>query len=217
MNKVTKAELAKQFGVNQSRINALLSTSKTGKPPKLIETEDGFIDLDDPYNQAYLAERKITVPKYTGNSEEIEAVDEVITIEDEQLLSIENGQELDFSKIRSKKAAELCLSLIKVSKAQKENQLLEIELQEKLKKVIDTEVLTQLLMRSYGFLLENLKSKPMKIIGKLRQIILSGENTNNEDVKFLIDEYSSICQDALKETKKAMIDFYGKESETGTS
>lgn len=217
MNKVTKAELAKQFGVNQSRINALLSTSKTGKPPKLIETEDGFIDLDDPYNQAYLAERKITVPKYTGNSEEIEAVDEVITIEDEQLLSIENGQELDFSKIRSKKAAELCLSLIKVSKAQKENQLLEIELQEKLKKVIDTEVLTQLLMRSYGFLLENLKSKPMKIIGKLRQIILSGENTNNEDVKFLIDEYSSICQDALKETKKAMIDFYGNESETRTS
>lgn len=217
MNKITKAELAKQFGVNQSRINALLSTSKTGKPPKLIETEDGFIDLDDPYNQAYLAERKITVPKYTGNSEEIDAVDEVITIEDEQLLSIENGQDLDFSKIRSKKAAELCLSLIKVSKAQKENQLLEIELQEKLKKVIDTEVLTQLLMRSYGFLLENLKSKPMKIIGKLRQIILSGENTNNEDVKFLIDEYSSICQDALNETKKAMIDFYGTESEASTS
>ena len=43
MNKITKAELARRFNVNQSRINALLS----GENPKIRETEDGYIDLDD--------------------------------------------------------------------------------------------------------------------------------------------------------------------------
>lgn len=62
MNKVTKAELARRFGVNQSRINALLN----GENPKLIETDDGFIDLDDAHNRAYIKTREITVPKYTG-------------------------------------------------------------------------------------------------------------------------------------------------------
>ena len=138
MNKITKAELARRFNVNQSRINALLS----GENPKIRETEDGYIDLDDEFNKKYIEERKTTVPKYTGSSEKTE---EEISIDDEQLNLIENGGELDFSKITTKKSAELSLALIKVSKAQKENQLLEIALQEKLKKIIETDILSQVI------------------------------------------------------------------------
>ncbi len=204
MNKITKAELARRFNVNQSRINALLS----GENPKIRETEDGYIDLDDEFNKKYIEERKTTVPKYTGSSEKTE---EEISIDDEQLNLIENGGELDFSKITTKKSAELSLALIKVSKAQKENQLLEIALQEKLKKIIETDILSQVITRSYGYLLENIKSKPLKIIENLRQIILSGNYTNNEDVKFLVKEYSSIYEDALKETEKVMLEIYATE------
>lgn len=204
MNKITKAELARRFNVNQSRINALLS----GENPKIRETEDGYIDLDDEFNKKYIEERKTTVPKYTGSSEKTE---EEISIDDEQLNLIENGGELDFSKITTKKSAELSLALIKVSKAQKENQLLEIALQEKLKKIIETDILSQVITRSYGFLLENIKSKPLKIIENLRQIILSGNYSNNEDVKFLVKEYSSIYEDALKETEKVMLEIYATE------
>ena len=50
MNKITKAELARRFNVNQSRINALLS----GENPKIRETEDGYIDLDDEFNKKYI-------------------------------------------------------------------------------------------------------------------------------------------------------------------
>ncbi len=204
MNKITKAELARRFNVNQSRINALLS----GENPKIRETEDGYIDLDDEFNKKYIEERKTTVPKYTGSSEKTE---EEISIDDEQLNLIEIGGELDFSKITTKKSAELSLALIKVSKAQKENQLLEIALQEKLKKIIETDILSQVITRSYGYLLENIKSKPLKIIENLRQIILSGNYTNNEDVKFLVKEYSSIYEDALKETEKVMLEIYATE------
>lgn len=210
MNKITKAELARKFNVNQSRINALLS----GENPKIRETEDGYIDLDDEFNKKYIEERKTTVPKYTGSSEKTE---EEISIDDEQLKLIENGGELDFSKITTKKSAELSLALIKVSKAQKENQLLEIALQEKLKKIIEIDILSQVITRSYGFLLENIKSKPLKIIENLRQIILSGTYSNNEDVKFLVKEYSSIYEDALKETEKVMSEIYATEVKDTTN
>ena len=82
-----------------------------------------YTQIHTNFNKKYIEERKTTVPKYTGSSEKTE---EEISIDDEQLNLIENGGELDFSKITTKKSAELSLALIKVSKAQKENQLLEM-------------------------------------------------------------------------------------------
>lgn len=198
--------------VNTSRICNLVTLKQ------MEETSDGKIDLDSEKNSEYLKSREVNVPKYSGKSEENEEQNKNSNpIDAVQLDLIENGGELDLSKITNKKDAELSLSLIKLSKEQKTNQLLAIKLQEKAKQVVSTEVLEKVIQTSFRFFYEGLERRPAQIIDKLRGIILSGQYENNEDLKFLKETYKNLYIDALNQAKKAMSDFYGDEFKVGAS
>ena len=167
MNKITKAELARRFNVNQSRINALLND-------KIFETEDGLIDLDDARNQEYIELRKKTVPKYTGIPLKEELIDSD-DVEDEKLVKencSQNNNDILYEQ--------------KVFKYQQENELLRIKLLKEKKELIDTKLLQQILMQSYEYFFNLLMEVPYDIIDELRDIILTNSNQNNEDLHFLI-------------------------------
>lgn len=202
MNKVTKAELARQFNVNQSRINALLS----GEKPKLVETADGFIDLDNPQNKAYIKTREITVPKYTGIG-----IDNSLQDEDEDVYTNVKADNLP-----TKKDLETKLIEIKISKEEKANRLLELNLDKELKRVVDVEILQQILTKSYEYFYRLLQDKPRQQIDKLRHIILSGENKNDEDVQLWVDTNITTYKEGLEQTRKAMLSLYELEDGKGT-
>lgn len=190
MNKITKAELARRFNVNQSRINALLNE-------KIFETEDGFIDLDDARNQKYIELRKKTVPKYTGvpSKEELTDIDD---IEDEKLSNtkaVQNNEDILYEQ--------------KVFKYQQENELLKIKLLKEKKELIDTKLLQQILMQSYEYFFNLLMEVPYDIIDELRDIILTNSNQNNEDLQLLIKaNKEKIYIKGLEATRKAIKSIY---------
>lgn len=181
---ITKAGLARLFGVNQSRINALLNENK------IVETKDGKIDLDNPINKAYIEERKTTVPKYTGQD------------------ATDNNESNFVNTVNSKKDLDVQLLEIKIEKEKKADRLMQLSLDKALKNVVDTELLQAILTKSYEYFYRGLLDKPKQIIEKLRHIILSGENTQDEDVQLLIDSYVSVYKDGLEQTRKTMLALY---------
>lgn len=189
MNKITKAELARRFNVNQSRINALLS----GKNPKLIETEDGLIDLDNPYNQKYIEERRISVPKYTG-----------IPLQDEQIDDEGSDEETNSPDALSKDP----LYAQKVLKYEKENELLSIRIRKEKKELVETEVLNRILMQSYEIFNNMLMESPHNIIEQIRDIILTDSYSNNEDLELLLKTNRDIYIKGLEKTRVAIKAFY---------
>lgn len=189
MNKITKAELARRFNVNQSRINALLS----GKNPKLIETEDGLIDLDNPYNQKYIEERRISVPKYTG-----------IPLQDEQIDDEGSDEETNRPDAHLKDP----LYAQKVLKYEKENELLSIRIRKEKKELVETEVLNRILMQSYEIFNNMLMESPHNIIEQIRDIILTDSYSNNEDLELLLKTNRDIYIKGLEKTRVAIKAFY---------
>ena len=189
MNKITKAELARRFNVNQSRINALLS----GKNPKLIETEDGLIDLDNPYNQKYIEERRISVPKYTG-----------IPLQDEQIDDEGSDEETNSPDAHLKDP----LYAQKVLKYEKENELLSIRIRKEKKELVETEVLNRILMQSYEIFNNMLMESPHNIIEQIRDIILTDSYSNNEDLELLLKTNRDIYIKGLEKTRVAIKAFY---------
>ena len=189
MNIITKAELARRFKVNQSRINALLNDKK------VYETEDGLIDLDDPRNQAYIEERKLTVPKYTGipTKDELQTEDD---IEDEKLIKIIGAGKND------------PLYQEKVQKYKKENVLLDLKIAAAKKEVVETEVLNKIIMQSYEIFHNLLLEAPLQIIDKIRNLILTGQHQNDSDLKIMISKNEEIYKNGLEQTRKALKRFY---------
>lgn len=186
MNKITKAELARLFNVNQSRINALLNEKQ------IVETDDGFIDLDDPHNQNCIERRKTTVPKYTGVPTKEELID---ADETEDKKSSEENKDPLYDE--------------KVAKYKKENELLELRLKKEKRDLIDTKQLNQILMRSYEIFFNLLMETPYNIIDELRDIILTNSNKNNEDLQLLIKtNKEDIYIKGLEETRKAIKSIY---------
>lgn len=195
MKLISKSELAKLFNVNPSRITALLEEEK------LVATPEGKIDLDDPINQLYIETRKETVPKFTGvKIQKDEFSDEEIAEVDKTLSAT--------GKYKSKKEAELALLNEKILKEKKTNLFLDLKLAKEEKKVIETELLNKILIQIFSTFFKNLQSKPYQIIEKLRDIILTGEFKNNEDVKLLCEELNELYKDAVEESRKAMQKFY---------
>lgn len=189
MNIITKAELARRFKVNQSRINALLNDKK------VYETEDGLIDLDDPRNQAYIEERKLTVPKYTGipTKDELQTEDD---IEDEKLVKIIGAGKND------------PLYQEKVQKYKKENVLLDLKIAAAKKEVVETEVLNKIIMQSYEIFHNLLLEAPLQIIDEIRNLILTGQHQNDLDLKIMISKNEEIYKNGLEQARKALKRFY---------
>lgn len=189
MNIITKAELARRFKVNQSRINALLNDKK------VYETEDGLIDLDDPRNQAYIEERKLTVPKYTGipTKDELQTEDD---IEDEKLVKIIGAAKND------------PLYQEKVQKYKKENVLLDLKIAAAKKEVVETEVLNKIIMQSYEIFHNLLLEAPLQIIDEIRNLILTGQHQNDLDLKIMISKNEEIYKNGLEQARKALKRFY---------
>lgn len=189
MNKITKAELARRFKVNQSRINALLNDKK------IYETSDGLIDLDDPRNVAYIEERKLTVPKYTGvpTKEELQTEED---IEDDGLI-----KNLGIGKNDP-------LYQEKVFKYKKENILLDLKIAALKKEVIETEVLNKVIMQSYEIFHNLLLEAPLQIIDEIRNLVLTGQHQNDLDLKLLISKNEEIYKNGLEQARKALKRFY---------
>lgn len=189
MNKITKAELARRFKVNQSRINALLNDKK------IYETSDGLIDLDDPRNVAYIEERKLTVPKYTGvpTKEELQTEED---IEDDGLIKISGIGKND------------PLYLEKVAKYKKENILLDLKIATAKKEVIETEVLNKVIIQSYEIFHNLLLEAPLQIIDEIRNLVLTGQHQNDLDLKLLISKNEEIYKNGLEQSRKALKRFY---------
>lgn len=189
MNKITKAELARRFKVNQSRINALLNDKK------IYETSDGLIDLDDPRNVAYIEERKLTVPKYTGvpTKEEFQTEED---IEDDGLIKISGIGKND------------PLYLEKVAKYKKENILLDLKIATAKKEVIETEVLNKVIIQSYEIFHNLLLEAPLQIIDEIRNLVLTGQHQNDLDLKLLISKNEEIYKNGLEQARKALKRFY---------
>ena len=189
MNKITKAELARRFKVNQSRINALLNDKK------IYETSDGLIDLDDPRNVAYIEERKLTVPKYTGvpTKEELQTEED---IEDDGLIKIPGIGKND------------PLYLEKVAKYKKENILLDLKIATAKKEVIETEVLNKVIIQSYEIFHNLLLEAPLQIIDEIRNLVLTGQHQNDLDLKLLISKNEEIYKNGLEQARKALKRFY---------
>ena len=189
MNKITKAELARRFKVNQSRINALLNDKK------IYETSDGLIDLDDPRNVAYIEERKLTVPKYTGvpTKEELQTEEDV---EDDGLIKISGIGKND------------PLYLEKVAKYKKENILLDLKIATAKKEVIETEVLNKVIIQSYEIFHNLLLEAPLQIIDEIRNLVLTGQHQNDLDLKLLISKNEEIYKNGLEQARKALKRFY---------
>ena len=189
MNKITKAELARRFKVNQSRINALLNDKK------IYETSDGLIDLDDPRNVAYIEERKLTVPKYTGvpTKEELQTEED---IEDDGLIKISGIGKND------------PLYLEKVAKYKKENILLDLKIATAKKEVIETEVLNKVIIQSYEIFHNLLLEAPLQIIDEIRNLVLTGQHQNDLDLKLLISKNEEIYKNGLEQARKALKRFY---------
>lgn len=189
MNKITKAELARRFNVNQSRINALLSEKK------IFETDDGLIDLDDLRNQAYIEKRKETVPKYTGIPTREELLDED-DIEDKELIR------------RTGTLKEDPLYSEKVKKYQKENELLDLKLATAKKEVVETEVLNKIIIQSYEIFHNLLLEAPTQIIDEIRDLILTGQHQDDIDLKLLVSKNEEIYKNGLEQARKALKRFY---------
>uniref|UniRef100_UPI00402A5A4A hypothetical protein n=1 Tax=Candidatus Stercorousia sp. TaxID=3048886 RepID=UPI00402A5A4A len=189
MNKITKAELARRFKVNQSRINALLNDKK------IYETSDGLIDLDDPRNVAYIEERKLTVPKYTGvpTKEELQTDED---IEDDGLIKISGIGKND------------PLYQEKVAKYKKENILLDLKIATAKKEVIETEVLNKVIIQSYEIFHNLLLEAPLQIIDEIRNLVLTGQHQNDLDLKLLISKNEEIYKNGLEQARKALKRFY---------
>lgn len=189
MNKITKAELARRFNVNQSRINALLSEKK------IFESDDGLIDLDDLRNQAYIEKRKETVPKYTGIPTKEELWDED-DIEDKEL--IRRPGTLKDDQLYSEK----------VKKYQKENELLDLKLATAKKEVVETEVLNKIIIQSYEIFHNLLLEAPTQIIDEIRDLILTGQHQDDLDLKLLVSKNEEIYKNGLEQARKALKRFY---------
>ena len=189
MNKITKAELARRFNVNQSRINALLSEKK------IFESDDGLIDLDDLRNQAYIEKRKETVPKYTGIPTKEELWDED-DIEDKELIR------------RSGTLKDDPLYSEKVKKYQKENELLDLKLATAKKEVVETEVLNKIIIQSYEIFHNLLLEAPTQIIDEIRDLILTGQHQDDLDLKLLVSKNEEIYKNGLEQARKALKRFY---------
>ena len=189
MNKITKAELARRFNVNQSRINALLSEKK------IFETDDGLIDLDDLRNQTYIEKRKETVPKYTGIPTREDLLDED-DIEDKEL--IRRPGTLKDDPLYSEK----------VKKYQKENELLDLKLATAKKEVVETEVLNKIIIQSYEIFHNMLLEAPTQIIDEIRDLILTGQHQDDLDLKLLVSKNEEIYKNGLEQTRKALKRFY---------
>ena len=189
MNKITKAELARRFNVNQSRINALLSEKK------IFETDDGLIDLDDLRNQTYIEKRKETVPKYTGIPTREDLLDED-DIEDKEL--IRRPGTLKDDPLYSEK----------VKKYQKENELLELKLATAKKEVVETEVLNKIIIQSYEIFHNLLLEAPTQIIDEIRDLILTGQHQDDLDLKLLVSKNEEIYKNGLEQARKALKRFY---------
>ena len=189
MNKITKAELARRFKVNQSRINALLNDKK------IYETSDGLIDLDDPRNVAYIEERKLTVPKYTGvpTKEELQTEED---IEDDGLIKISGIGKND------------PLYLEKVAKYKKENILLDLKIATAKKEGLETEVLNKVIIQSYEIFHNLLLEAPLQIIDEIRNLVLTGQHQNDLDLKLLISKNEEIYKNGLEQARKALKRFY---------
>ena len=189
MNKITKAELARRFNVNQSRINALLSEKK------IFETDDGLIDLDDLRNQAYIEKRKETVPKYTGIPTREDLLDED-DIEDKELIRRPGTLKDD------------PLYYEKVKKYQKENELLDLKLATAKKEVVETEVLNKIIIQSYEIFHNLLLEAPTQIIDEIRDLILTGQHQDDLDLKLLVSKNEEIYKNGLEQARKALKRFY---------
>lgn len=189
MNRITKAELARRFGVNQSRINALLSEKK------IFEAEDGLIDLSDPRNQAYIERRKETVPKYTGIPAKEDLLDED-DIEDEDLIKKPVGVKND------------PLYAEKVKKYRKENELLDLKLAAAKKEVVETEILNKIIIQSYDIFHNLLLEAPTQIIDEIRDLILTGQHQEDLDLKLMITKNEEIYKNGLEQARKALKRFY---------
>ena len=189
MNKITKAELARRFNVNQSRINALLSEKK------IFETDDGLIDLDDLRNQTYIEKRKETVPKYTGIPTREDLLDED-DIEDKELIR------------RSGTLKDDPLYSEKVKKYQKENELLDLKLATAKKEVVETEVLNKIIIQSYEIFHNLLLEAPTQIIDEIRDLILTGQHQDELDLKLLVSKNEEIYKNGLEQARKALKRFY---------
>ena len=189
MNRITKAELARLFGVNQSRINALLSEKK------IFEAEDGLIDLSDPRNQAYIERRKETVPKYTGIPTKEDLLDED-DIEDEDLIKKPGGNKND------------PLYAEKVKKYRKENELLDLKLAAAKKEVVETEILNKIIIQSYDIFHNLLLEAPTQIIDEIRDLILTGQHQEDLDLKLMITKNEEIYKNGLEQARKALKRFY---------
>lgn len=189
MNRITKAELARLFGVNQSRINALLSEKK------IFEAEDGLIDLSDSRNQAYIERRKETVPKYTGIPAKEDLLDED-DIEDEDLIKKPVGVKND------------PLYAEKVKKYRKENELLDLKLAAAKKEVVETEILNKIIIQSYDIFHNLLLEAPTQIIDEIRDLILTGQHQEDLDLKLMITKNEEIYKNGLEQARKALKRFY---------
>ena len=189
MNRMTKAELARRFGVNQSRINALLSEKK------IFEAEDGLIDLSDPRNQAYIERRKETVPKYTGIPAKEDLLDED-DIEDEDLIKKPGVTKND------------PLYAEKVKKYRKENELLDLKLAAAKKEVVETEILNKIIIQSYDIFHNLLLEAPTQIIDEIRDLILTGQHQEDLDLKLMITKNEEIYKNGLEQARKALKRFY---------
>lgn len=189
MNRITKAELARLFGVNQSRINALLSEKK------IFEAEDGLIDLSDSRNQAYIERRKETVPKYTGIPAKEDLLDED-DIEDEDLIKKPGGTKND------------PLYAEKVKKYRKENELLDLKLAAAKKEVVETEILNKIIIQSYDIFHNLLLEAPTQIIDEIRDLILTGQHQEDLDLKLMITKNEEIYKNGLEQARKALKRFY---------
>lgn len=196
MNLITKSGLAKEWGIEPSRITALLNEGK------LQATANGKIDLDDPKNKEYIEERKISVPKYLGLG-----VDESIldTTEEDNENSVENSS-------FNKKEAEAILYQLKIDKERKLDQLLDLKLKAELKQIVSVDVLKKVVLSCFDIFQKSLNNKPYEIIDRLRHIILAGENKNNEDIEFLLSSYGDVYRRSLEQARKNMLDYYGTES-----
>lgn len=195
MNLITKSGLAKEWGIEPSRITALLNEGK------LRATAEGKIDLDDPKNKEYIEERKINVPKYLGLG-----VDESVLESEEEP---ENpNEEIPFNK----KEAEAVLYQLKIDKERKLDQLLDLKLKAELKQIVSTDVLKKVVLSCFDIFQKSLNNKPYEIIERLRHIILAGENKNNEDIELLLSSYGDVYRRSLEQTRKNLLDYYGTES-----
>lgn len=154
-----------------------------------------MIDLDDPRNQAYIEERKLTVPKYTGipTKDELQTEDD---IEDEKLVKIIGAAKND------------PLYQEKVQKYKKENILLDLKIAAAKKEVVETEVLNKIIMQSYEIFHNLLLEAPLQIIDEIRNLILTGQHQSDLDLKIMISKNEEIYKNGLEQTRKALKRFY---------